>query len=361
MPSSRIARRPGSPWPCQADHARQQDPLKCRKADKAQPSRRTWVLGCRAVVFVRTKIHDAKLRWDRERLAKALDDQVRWGEHMAVELAVDSADFDNWPTTPHDWHDRNRNLLRLGFSNTKVRDGYDPRLWRIFPDPENLVHLSAAERLRVVRQEHDIRLRRLRQILDNLDLYEDPDPEVTTPSTMTMSATAAGRTFAEVITLTDGTAATATAPETVFVVHGRDNATKNEVARALHQLLGREPVILHEEPDGGRTIIEKFEHHANLAGAAVVILSPDDVGGLASATQQLRPRARQNVVYELGWFHARLGRGRVIALVVGAVEKPSDIDGVLYVPKDSAGAWKTTLARELRNAGLAADANKLRL
>lgn len=304
------------------------------------------------MVAIRTKVQDSKLRWERERLARALEDQVHWGEYMAVELAVDSADFDNWYTTPHAWHDRNRNLLRMGFSNTKVRDGYDPRLWRMLPDPENLMHLSTQERLRVVRQEHDIRLRRLRQILDNLDLYDDPD-EKPAPAPASASTT--------IVNLTEGNAAAPTsAGSSVFVVHGRDDATKNEVARTLTQLLGQEPVILHEQPDGGATIIEKFERHATQAAAAVVILSPDDVGGLAPG-DELHPRARQNVIYELAWFHGHLGRGRVIALLVGKVEQPSDISGVLYISKDTAGAWRTTLARELRTAGLDADANKLRL
>jgi predicted nucleotide-binding protein len=72
------------------------------------------------------------------------------------------------------------------------------------------------------------------------------------------------------------------------------------VARTLQQLTGTEPTILHEMPDGGRTGIEKFEHHAAAAGAAVVILSPDDVGGLDGDDPQLQAQARQNVVFELG-------------------------------------------------------------
>ena len=64
-----------------------------------------------------------------------------------------------------------------------------------------------------------------------------------------------------------------------------------------------------------------------------------------------RPRARQNVVLELGFFWGKLGRERVCALVKGDIEKPSDYDGVVYVPLDDAGGWKLTLAKELRHCG----------
>lgn len=146
----------------------------------------------------------------------------------------------------------------------------------------------------------------------------------------------------------------------VFVVHGRDSGTKETVARVLRQLTGEEPVILHEQPDGGATVIEKFERHARAAAAAVVILTPDDIGGIATAGLQLQPRARQNVVYELGWFHGSLGRGRVVALLVGDVEQPSDFGGVLYIHVDEAGAWRYRLGRELKHAGIEVDLNNLR-
>jgi predicted nucleotide-binding protein len=135
----------------------------------------------------------------------------------------------------------------------------------------------------------------------------------------------------------------------VFVVHGRDEATKQMVARFLEKL-GLEPVILHEKPDKGRTVIEKFESYS-LVAYAVVLLTPDDVGGLASDELKLSPRSRQNVVFELGYFIGKLGRERVCALYRG-VELPSDLHGVLYVLLDDEGAWKLALARELKEAGL---------
>ena len=116
-------------------------------------------------------------------------------------------------------------------------------------------------------------------------------------------------------------------------------------------------MILHEQPSEGQTIIEKFEKHADVF-FAVIILSPDDVGYAKDKQTDAQPRARQNVVFELGYFVARLGRHRVCALNKGEVEIPSDYGGVVYVPLDDAGAWKLTLARDMKSAGFDLDLNK---
>ena len=157
----------------------------------------------------------------------------------------------------------------------------------------------------------------------------------------------------------------------VFIVHGHDDARKEEVALTIEQLFGKRPIILHEQPDGGKTIIEKLEHYAGQACFAVAILTADDKGGInqrpprgASRKQvglmktrgmlevDLKPRARQNVVLELGYFWAKLARKNVVILHEPGVELPSDADGVLYKPLDAAGAWKRELAREMEAAGL---------
>ena len=140
----------------------------------------------------------------------------------------------------------------------------------------------------------------------------------------------------------------------IFIVHGRDNEAKEMVARFLTRL-ALTPVILHEQPNQGRTIIEKFEQHAQV-GFALALLTPDDVGALRDNRNDLKPRARQNVVFELGYFLGRLGRNRVCALTKGNVEIPSDYDGVVYISLDD-GGWKIDLIRELKNAGFEVDAN----
>ena len=141
----------------------------------------------------------------------------------------------------------------------------------------------------------------------------------------------------------------------VFLIHGRDEAAKLDVARFLEQL-DLEPVILAEQPSGGRTIIEKVEAHADV-GYAIALLTPDDVGS-RQGDDAVRPRARQNVVFELGYFIGRLGRKRVCVLTKGQPEIPSDYSGVVYVPMAS-DAWKMGLIKELKAAGFDVDANKV--
>ncbi len=141
----------------------------------------------------------------------------------------------------------------------------------------------------------------------------------------------------------------------IFVVHGHNEAAREEVARFL-QKCDLNPVILHEQASGGRTVIEKLEHYSNVS-FAVVLLTPDDVGGEASKNPapngdyHLQRRARQNVIAELFYFIGKLGRNRVCALMKDAVEIPSDIGGVVYTPMDAAGAWKMALLRELKVVG----------
>ena len=123
----------------------------------------------------------------------------------------------------------------------------------------------------------------------------------------------------------------------VFVIHGHDKAAQETVARFLERLKV-EPIILHEQPNRGRTIIEKFEDYVDV-GFAVVLLTPDDLGALQENKSELNPRARQNVILELGFFIGKLGRERVCALKKHGVETPSDYDGVVYTNFDDSGAW----------------------
>lgn len=142
----------------------------------------------------------------------------------------------------------------------------------------------------------------------------------------------------------------------VFLVHGHHDGLLHEVARYLDKLK-LEPIILREQPSSGRTIIEKFVDFADV-GYAVVLLTPDDRGGTFKATfDQQRPRARQNVILELGYFLGKLSRNRVTALHMGDVEIPSDYSGVAFVGVDDRGAWRLELARELKASGLDIDMN----
>jgi len=140
----------------------------------------------------------------------------------------------------------------------------------------------------------------------------------------------------------------------VFVVHGRDEGKREAVCRLLERLQ-LAPIVLHEQPNQGRTVIEKCEDHADV-DFGVVLITSDDLGKLTDA-QELKPRARQNVILELGYFIGKLGRSRVCALYEDGVELPSDIPGIAYVSLGN--SWQFELARELKAAQIEVDLNKL--
>lgn len=145
----------------------------------------------------------------------------------------------------------------------------------------------------------------------------------------------------------------------VFIVHGHNEGLKDATAYLVKKL-GLEPVILHEQENSGRTIIEKFDDYAKGVGFAIVLLSADDEGRAKDAgSLQPQPRARQNVIFEMGFFFGHLGRMHVCAVRDTGVEKPSDIDGILYIPYDTVGKWKHDVAKELKAAGYDVDLSKV--
>lgn len=139
----------------------------------------------------------------------------------------------------------------------------------------------------------------------------------------------------------------------VFIVHGHDNALKQEVARMVEKQ-GLETIILSEQANRGKTIIEKFEEHSDV-GAAICLFTGDDHGKAKDATSE-NLRARQNVVFEAGYFMGKLGRGNVILIASPDIEIPSDLQGVVYTNKDM---WQTDVLRELKAIGYNVDFNKL--
>lgn len=133
----------------------------------------------------------------------------------------------------------------------------------------------------------------------------------------------------------------------VFVVHGHDDALKSEVARFLERL-GFEAVILHEQASRGKTIIEKLSSEIDRVKFGIVLYTADDT------TDSGVKRARQNVVFEHGFLVGRLGRDRVCVIMDEGIEKPSDNDGIVYIPRQT---WKYDVANELIAAGFSVDKN----
>lgn len=136
--------------------------------------------------------------------------------------------------------------------------------------------------------------------------------------------------------------------DTVFIIHGHDETLKLEVLLLLNRA-GVNSFVLHEQPDGGRTIIDKLIQETNKAGYAVALLTPDDI------THEGSNRARQNVILEIGYFLGKLGKERLRMIVKGNIDIPSDLQGILYEKFDSSGAWKIKLLKEIQQVGIYVD------
>ncbi|HSY42449.1 MAG TPA: nucleotide-binding protein [Candidatus Acidoferrum sp.] len=135
----------------------------------------------------------------------------------------------------------------------------------------------------------------------------------------------------------------------IFLVHGQNEAIREMVARFIEKL-GCEAIILHEQPNQGKTIFQKFHDHSAVE-FAVVLLTGDDRGGRIDISfDGQSKRARQNVILEMGFFLGKLGAQNVCCLYEDGVELPSDYDGMLYVSLHT--DWKAGLVRELKSAGI---------
>lgn len=229
------------------------------------------------------------------------------------------------------WSSFNYELLKRLFTTDEPAEEY-ARFYggmiRMNPSPQ--------EQLESFHEDVSNGIRRLESILERLELYQEPLGTHAGPSTSAKDDRKKNR---------------------VFIVHGHDDGARETVARLLERL-HLDAIVLHEQASGGKTIIEKLEHFSDV-DFAVVLLTPDDVGAAKADTGNLRPRARQNVVLELGLFIGLLTRKHVCALYKGNVELPSDFGGVVYVPMDDGGAWKFLLGRELTAAGFDVDLNRI--
>jgi predicted nucleotide-binding protein len=133
-------------------------------------------------------------------------------------------------------------------------------------------------------------------------------------------------------------------PNRVFVVHGQNDAARTAVVSFLESI-GLVGIVLHEQPNMGRHLLTKFIQEADLVTFAVVLMTDDDEGRRKG--EELAPRARQNVILELGYFLAHLGQAKVCALITPGLETPSDFDGIAYIRMDEEQQWQQELKREV--------------
>lgn len=282
----------------------------------------------------------ARLEIPREEAKANLLTRVALGEELSQRSVNSTAMLDELRAEYRRWTEYNAEMLRRIFSSTEYQLEYD----RAGFIGAMVIGYGQpfSEKVSDFREGVVLKINKLRSLAERLDLID-----VSPTAVEARAVPSLGFTTSRAIS------------DRVFLVHGRDDEAKAVVARFLEHC-GLSPIILHEQVDQGRTIIEKFEQEANV-GFAVVLLTPDDVGGLAAPAGALAgaltPRARQNVVLELGYFLGRLGRSRVCALRRGELELPSDISGVVYTPYGADDGWKLKLARELKAAGYDVDLN----
>ncbi|MEK6720170.1 MAG: nucleotide-binding protein [Chloroflexota bacterium] len=276
-----------------------------------------------------------RLTTTRSSLASELSDRIERGNELlgrvlnsAEALKATRADY-------YTWDEYNSQLLRRRFTTDEVESAYRDHAFI------SGGRQSFAEEVSELHEDVRRKLRRLRSVQEQLPLYDEPArvDEKRADETVASRSTSAPQ------------------GDSIFVVHGHDEVRKLEVTRFLTQVTDHAPTVLHEQSNEGRTIVEKLEHFGRQSVFAVVLLTADDEGRERHSEGVLLPRGRQNVVMELGFFIAALGRSHVVLLYENEVELPSDMAGVLYVRLDDAGGWKLALARELSSAGIPTDLN----
>jgi predicted nucleotide-binding protein len=269
----------------------------------------------------------SRLVMPRPEFERLLDNQIRQGELLSKKDIRSQSELEDARAEFQRWSDYTRTLLKRSFSSSDEVDRYGH-----YPIRMGRSGLSLSTKIADFRDDVRALITNLTSLKGQLGLYETPQPEQQAPRHPRSG------------------------DELIFVVHGHAGEAREALARFLESL-GTSPVILHEQPNSGQTIIEKFERHGSAAGFAVVLLTGDDEGR-KRAGGDVQPRARQNVVLELGFFIGTLGRDHTAILYEPGVELPSDLHGLLYIELDAHGGWKHALARELKAAGVTVDLNK---
>ncbi len=148
----------------------------------------------------------------------------------------------------------------------------------------------------------------------------------------------------------------------VFVVYGHDKDVRDKLETMLRRW-DLEPIFMDQVPSEGQTIIEKLESATKDIGFAIILATADDEGHRKGHPDENAPRVRQNVVLELGMLLALLGRKRVAILQqqIESMERPSDIQGLIYIPfkDDLEKDAGLLLAKEMATQGFAIDIKRL--
>ncbi len=278
----------------------------------------------------------------REEAAQDLEERIRIGVKIGRNLytlsqhrgLLTQTDVEDSKSEMRIWDDYNTVMLQRIFTEESFYKHYvscAPHIDRLLKDQYNYDY--AVKIVNWCRRKVD----ELKSIKEQLPLYE------------TAAKLPAAESVATESILVDNK---------VFLVHGHDEGVKQTVARFIEQV-GLEPVILGEKTGKGRALMEKLEQESDI-DYAIVLLTPDDEGKTRGEESELKHRARQNVILELGYFIGKLGRSKVCPLTLESVEIPSDYHGIEYILFDAAGGWKLKLMNELEAAGYKPDRSKLK-
>lgn len=278
------------------------------------------------------KVTVSVLTVGKDEFERVLQERITLGEEIHDRKINTRSELNNAQNDYYAWDDYNLEYLTHAFDNPDSE--YKQAYGRVNSFFITVSGKTDAQKVTEFREDVENKVNHLKKLIAKISLLKSEDNQ---------------RQIAQISSIKSNMT-------DVFIVHGHNNEIKVTTALIL-QRLGLNPIILHEQANSGRTIIEKFEAHSNV-GFAVVLLTADDEGK-AKNGEALQSRARQNVILELGYFIGKLGRDRVCPLYGKGVELPSDLSGVVYVPIDENDAWKFSLAKELRAAGYEIDLNKL--
>jgi predicted nucleotide-binding protein len=275
-----------------------------------------------------------QLTIERDLFKEQLIARIRLGEEICNRpIQTNTQLAESWQEHS-DWNDYNSELLKQSFNkeNNEYKKDYDEVNFFY-----GLLHDKQRSDIEEFREKTQNKINILKKLIAKVDLIKS---ENSVPVVVKIIDTPTDNIFN-----TD-----------VFIVHGHNNEIKINVARTLEKL-GLNPIILHEQPNSGKTIVEKFEANSDV-GFAIILLTDDDFGTFKKG-ENVNPRARQNVILELGYFIGKLGRSRVCPLYTKGVELPSDLYGLLYIEIDNSEYWKFSMAKELKAAGYDIDINKI--
>ncbi len=282
----------------------------------------------------------SSLQVSRKDAEEKIDARIAKGEELRGEQIQNAPGLEDARQRYYQWDDYNRTLLDTLFTGRTFQNEYSSPLHIVFGGSGGL-HYDINEHKDDIRR----KMGRLQSIRDRVELLKEP-VQVMPSHSSTLETN-----FSSPNPLRDRLSDVRGDKDKVFVVFGHNEMARLKLENFLHRS-GIDPIVINQQPKAGRTIIEQIEHHSNVR-FAVVLLTDDDLGAAkedVKTVSDLKPRARQNALVELGYFMGRIGRDKTVALVSPGIEKPSDYDGVLYISLES--DWENELKRELRAAEL---------